>query len=106
MWQAWRLVFKFGGPWDDHGGLGSTRKDIWGQASVLVDLGCISGSHFESFTDTLDQKIFVRARFQVAFSLMIFGSESGCRGSQNKHLAEWYCKKTTFAEVRLLRVDF
>ena len=86
-----------GGPWDDPGTLGSTRKDTvrsrLGLYRFLVDLG----NPFREFFGYIwigkhDFFIFISR----LLSLMIFGSESGCLGLENQAFGKGGIAKINF----------
>ena len=63
--SLWRL----GGPWDDPGSSGSTRKDYW----FLVDLGTL----FWEFFGTLDQNMCVMLVSRFLFLMVFLGTNLG-----------------------------
>ena len=79
-------LWRPGGPWDDPGTFGSTRKD------TLIFL-LIQGRHFYSLLGTLDQKSVFLLPVSSLLFLVIFGSESGCQGFTKTSIWQRrYCK--------------
>ena len=91
------LLYRPGGPWDDPGTLGSTRKDTvrsrLGFYRFLFDLG---DPFAEIFGYIWSEKHDLFISISRLFFLMIFGSESGCLGLENQAFGKGGIAKTSF----------
>ena len=91
------LLYRPGGPWDDPGTLGNTKKDTvrsrLGFYQFLVDLGDPFMKIF-GYIWTGKHDFFISiSRFLFP---MIFGFESGCLGLENQAFGKGGIAKTSF----------
>ena len=104
IWQAWCSTLA---PWGTTGRSRGTweqkKGDLGIQAWILIDFGWISGSHFESFSVTLNQnRCFFSCLFPGHFSKRFWGLNLDVWVPKTSIWCEMGCKNQVFIEVGIL----
>ena len=97
------LLWRPGGPGSILGHWGAQEKNTWKSSfEFVLIVGGFMDPILTAFWAPWTKNLCLFMLVSSFFFLMVFGSESGCLGLENKHLAWDFLQQSTFAEIGFL----